>query len=88
MLNEFLEKHYTDELTIDAAVKLAVRALLEVVEHGAKNIDVGILERKKTLSKLQETDIEKIVEEIKKEEELEDGNKDKEKEKGKEKDKD
>ncbi|ETO06847.1 hypothetical protein RFI_30545 [Reticulomyxa filosa] len=81
MLNEFLEKHYTDDLTIEAAVKLAIRALLEVVEHGAKNIDVGILEKKKALSKLQEADIEKIVEEIKKEEELEDGNKEKEKEK-------
>jgi len=53
MLNEFLEKHYTEDMSTEAAIKLAVRALLEVVEHGAKNIDIGVLERKKNFKKIR-----------------------------------
>jgi 20S proteasome alpha/beta subunit len=68
MLNEFLEKHYKDSLNIDECVKLCIRALLEVVEHGSKNIDIGVLEMGKSIKKLDLKDVTTIVEEIQKEE--------------------
>ena len=39
-VREFLEKHYNDTLNRDAAIKLTVRALLEVVQTGASNMEV------------------------------------------------
>lgn len=44
-MREFLEKHYTDDVvsTEEGAVKLVVRALLEVVQSGAKNVEVAIM---------------------------------------------
>ncbi|EFA81268.1 proteasome subunit alpha type 7 [Heterostelium album PN500] len=40
-VSEFLEKNFTDE-SDTASIKLAVRALLEVVESGNKNIEIAI----------------------------------------------
>ncbi|RHY93580.1 hypothetical protein DYB35_000027 [Aphanomyces astaci] len=39
---EFLEKNYVQDMDEDAAVRLAVKALLEVVEAGSKNIEVAV----------------------------------------------
>lgn len=39
-VREFLEKHYNDTLNRDAAIKLTVRALLEVVQTGASNMEI------------------------------------------------
>jgi len=48
-VTEFLEKHYdTSSHDEHGSIKLAVRALLEVVEAGNKNIEVAILQHKKT----------------------------------------
>ena len=69
MLNEFLEKHYKGNMNEQQGIKLAVRCLLEVVEHGAKNIDIGILEKGKKLRKLNETQVNELVEQIQKEDE-------------------
>ena len=41
-LLEMLEKNYVDGCDEAAAIKLAVRALLEVVESGAKSIEVAV----------------------------------------------
>lgn len=43
-VREWLEKNYT-ETAGDETVKLAVRALLEVVEAGSKNIEVAVMRR-------------------------------------------
>merc|ERR1712154_363046 len=67
MLNEFLEKHYKASMSEDQGVKLAVRCLLEVVGHGAKNIDIGILAKGKKLRKLNEDQVIDLVEQIQKE---------------------
>jgi len=72
MVNEFLEKHYVDNMSNEDGIKLAIRALLEVVEHGAKNIDIGIIEKNKKLKKLNEEEVNKIVDEIQQEEHKED----------------
>lgn len=43
-VKEFLEKAWKPEMTQDEAIKLAVKSLLEVVQTGAKNIDLAVME--------------------------------------------
>lgn len=46
-VREYLEKNYGDgELNVEEAKKLAIRALLEVVDSGSKNIEVWVLKSK------------------------------------------
>ncbi|KAJ2284635.1 Proteasome subunit alpha type-4, partial [Coemansia sp. RSA 2706] len=42
-VREYLEKHYTDNINEADAVKLAVKSLLEVVQTGAKNIEILVI---------------------------------------------
>ena len=42
-MREFLEKNWTEDLSQEDAVNLAVKALLEVVDSGAKNMEVCVL---------------------------------------------
>lgn len=42
---EFLEKHWEEGADRDASVKLAVKSLLEIVENGAKSIEVCVTTR-------------------------------------------
>ena len=69
MLNEFLEKHYKSTMSEEQGIKLAVKCLLEVVEHGAKNIDIGILVKGRKLRKMSEEEVNALVEQIQSEEE-------------------
>ncbi|SCV67350.1 BQ2448_5996 [Microbotryum intermedium] len=77
-VREFLEKNWVADLDKDDCVKLAVKSLLEVVQTGAKNIDLAVMtghgQVRVSLSKqkpamLQE--IEAVVAEIEKEKEAE-----------------
>ena len=43
-MREFLEKNHRDDLTRDEAIKLTVKSLLEVVQTGAKNIEISVME--------------------------------------------
>jgi len=72
-VREFLEKHYSEETvaTEEGSVKLAVRALLEVVQTGAKNVEVAIMKHNKLMRMLDLESLEKIVAEIEKEKEEE-----------------
>ncbi|KAJ1730788.1 Proteasome subunit alpha type-4 [Coemansia biformis] len=42
-VREYLEKHYTEDISEADAVKLAVKSLLEVVQTGAKNIEILVI---------------------------------------------
>lgn len=42
-VREFLEKTWCDTLNRDAAIKLAVRALMEVVQSGASNMELVVV---------------------------------------------
>ena len=50
-MREFLEKHYEETKTDSEhdTIKLAVKALMEVVQSGSKNMEVAIMRRKKEL---------------------------------------
>lgn len=72
-VREFLEKYYKPEEveTEDGAVKLAIKALLEVAQSGQKNLEVAVMERDKPLKMLDVDTIEKYVNIIEKEKEEE-----------------
>lgn len=44
-VREFLEKNWAADQTEDASVRLAVKALMEVVDSGSKNIEVAIVRK-------------------------------------------
>ena len=46
-VREFLEKHYTEEVAANdkECIKLALKALLEVVQTGGKNVELAIMKR-------------------------------------------
>ncbi|XP_075827006.1 proteasome subunit alpha-type 8 isoform X1 [Microtus pennsylvanicus] len=70
-VREFLEKNYTEEaISNDSeAIKLAIKALLEVVQSGGKNIELAIIRRDQPLKMFSAKEIELQVTEIEKEKE-------------------
>jgi 20S proteasome subunit alpha 4 len=44
-VREFLEKNWTEALGEEEAVRLTIRALLEVVDSGSKNMEVAVMRR-------------------------------------------
>jgi len=66
-VKEYLEKNFTDELvkTDEGAIKLAIKALLEVVQ--GKNLEVAVMRKDKGLEMLPEELLVKYVAEIEKE---------------------
>lgn len=43
-VREFLEKNYPEELSRADTIKLTIKSLLEVVQTGAKNIEISVME--------------------------------------------
>jgi 20S proteasome subunit alpha 4 len=66
---EFLEKHYTDEIKDDACVLLAVKALMEVAESGAKSIELVVLRRGRPMEVLPDAEVERLVKQVEAEQE-------------------
>ena len=50
-VREFLEKHFSEEqvATERGTIKLALKALLEVVQSGSKNMEVAVMRRREPL---------------------------------------
>ena len=44
-VREFLEKNHKDDMERDETIKLTIKSLLEVVQTGAKNIEISVMER-------------------------------------------
>ncbi|THH10281.1 hypothetical protein EW145_g1428 [Phellinidium pouzarii] len=70
-VREFLEKNHKDDMTRDETVKLTVKSLLEVVQTGAKNIEISVMDGFGKVSALDLSQIEAIVSEIEHEKEAE-----------------
>jgi len=78
-VREFLEKNWSPEAVADekGTVKLAVKALLEVVQLGGKNLEVAVMRRKQSNDETQAMvmlpveEVEKYVAEIEEEKEKE-----------------
>lgn len=43
-VREFLEKNWKADMSRDQVIQLAVKSLLEVVQTGAKNIDLAVMD--------------------------------------------
>jgi 20S proteasome subunit alpha 4 len=67
-LREYLEKGYKESMNNNQAIKLAVEALLEVVES-SKNIEIVVMTGPKKFETLDDAVIDKFVKEIEKERE-------------------
>ncbi|KAL9083870.1 MAG: hypothetical protein Q9165_008340 [Trypethelium subeluteriae] len=63
-VREFLERNHKDDMDREETIKLTVKSLLEVVQTGAKNIEIALMAPGKTLEMLPVEDIEKYVESI------------------------
>lgn len=62
-IREFLEKSYAETSGRDTA-KLAIRALMEAVEAGSKNIEVAVMERDTGLKILSDEEVDALVKEV------------------------
>ncbi|KAK0523802.1 Proteasome subunit alpha type-4 [Tilletia horrida] len=70
-VREFLEKNYKDTMTKEQTIKLTIKSLLEVVQTGAKNIEIALMEGHGKVRNLELSEIEAIVKEIETEKEAE-----------------
>jgi 20S proteasome subunit alpha 4 len=63
-LREFLEKNWEEGLTEEKAVRIGIQALLEVVDSGAKNMEICVVRPGGGKVILDENDVDAIVKEI------------------------
>lgn len=49
---EFLEKNYKDGMNVDESLTLCIKALLEVVQTGAKNMEIAVMQGKEKAIKV------------------------------------
>ena len=70
-LREFLEKQYHDDLSEAECVRLAIQALLEVVDSGAKTMEICVVQRGGKKVQISEAQIDSVVKEIEAEQQAE-----------------
>nr|UCK81650.1 proteasome subunit alpha-type 7 [Arenicola marina] len=72
-VREYLEKHYSEEVADSEheTIKLALKALLEVVQSGSKNMEVAVMRKGEALKMMESEEIDKYMQEIEKEKEEE-----------------
>lgn len=72
-VREFLERNHKPDMTRDDTIELTIKSLLEVVQTGAKNIEIAVMAPGKTVEYLKSEEIEKMVEKINSEKDAEAG---------------
>ncbi|EIE85700.1 hypothetical protein G6F46_003396 [Rhizopus delemar] len=70
-VREFLEKNYNEDMEEKDTVKLTIKSLLEVVQTGAKNIEIVVMTTEGEVKRLEQEEVESVVTEIEKEKEEE-----------------
>jgi 20S proteasome subunit alpha 4 len=73
-VREFLEKAFPNETGLESehdTIKLAVKALLEVVQLGGKNLEIAVMSKGKAMRMMNLEEIETYVKEIEEEKEKE-----------------
>ncbi|OJJ75784.1 hypothetical protein ASPBRDRAFT_26327 [Aspergillus brasiliensis CBS 101740] len=63
-VREFLERNHQDDMDREQTIQLTIKSLLEVVQTGAKNIEVAIMSPGKTIEMLPDDQIESYVKSI------------------------
>lgn len=73
---EFLEKNYEEDTKTDeGAIRLAVKSLMEVVENGAKNIEIAVCRPGREMEMLSEEQVKEICDQLEAEKEEKEGGK-------------
>ncbi|GAA5833498.1 hypothetical protein JCM11251_003512 [Rhodosporidiobolus azoricus] len=70
-VREFLEKNWKADMDKDETVQLAVKSLLEVVQTGARNIDLALMDGHGSVRNLTTDEISAVVTQIEKDKEAE-----------------
>ena len=70
-VREFLEKHYKEQMDTHETVKLAIKSLLQVVQNGARNIELNVVMPGQVIKPLSVDEIKEYVDEIEAEAEAE-----------------
>lgn len=73
-VREFLERNHAADLDRNGTIELTIKSLLEVVQTGAKNIEIAIMAPGKEVEMLPAEEIEKMVEKINSEKDAEAAN--------------
>ena len=68
-MREFLEKNWAANLAEADTVRMAVKALMEVVDSGSKNIEIAIMRRGKPVDMMTEEALQAIITDIEREQE-------------------
>lgn len=63
-VREFLERNHKDDMDREETIKLTIKSLLEVVQTGAKNIEIALMAPGKLVEMLPLEDIEAYVKNI------------------------
>ena len=66
-VREFLERNYKEDMDRETVIRLAIKSLLEVVQTGAKNIEIALMAPGATIETLPTEEIERYVKEIEQE---------------------
>ncbi|KAJ3166678.1 Proteasome subunit alpha type-4 [Geranomyces variabilis] len=66
-VREFLEKNHKEDMDRDDTIKLAIRSLLEIVQTGAKNIEIAVMGNDSVLRTLDASEVEAVTAIIEKE---------------------
>lgn len=74
-VREFLEKNYEADMDRKASIKLTIKSLLEVVQSGAKNIEIALMDETSKIQYLAASEVEAYCAEIEAEKETEAENK-------------
>lgn len=64
-----MEKNWSTNLSEDETIKLAIKALLEVVDSGSKNMEVAVIRLDKPLEIISEQTLQKLISDIEREQE-------------------
>lgn len=68
-VQEFLEKNWGSNLPEQDALRLTIKALLEVVDSGAKNMEVALLKFGQPVKMISEDELQGIISDIEREQE-------------------
>eukprot|EP01038_Epipyxis_sp_PR26KG_P012399 gene12399-16631_t len=68
-VQEFLEKNWALNLTEDEAVRLTIKALLEVVDSGSKNMEIALMRRGDPMILVSEEQLQAVITDIEREQE-------------------
>lgn len=66
-VREFLEKHHEEGMETGEAIKLTVKALLEVVQSGAASMEIAVMDASNKVRHLGTDEIQTIMEQIEQE---------------------